>query len=105
MFVFGPTGADGATGATGIQWNGTWAGGTTYAANDVVIYNGSTYISLTDANTGNQPDTSPGSWSVLAAQGSQGATGADGATGPQGVTGAQGATGADGATGLTGATG
>jgi len=76
--------------------------GTTYAADDGVSFGGASYISLVAGNVGNQPDTSPTQWGLLAAQG---ATGPTGATGSIGVTGATGATGIQGPTGPTGPTG
>ena len=39
-----------------------YAGGSTYVYNQVVYYSGALYISTQDANTGNQPDTSPSAW-------------------------------------------
>src|SRR5262245_62699272 len=68
----GPTGAVGATGAVGIAWQGSWNGATTYALNDVVEYNGGSYISIT-SGTNHQPDTSPAFWSLLADRGATGA--------------------------------
>lgn len=40
---------------------GTWAGGTTYAVNQYVMYMGTEYISLQNANAGNTPPTGGGS--------------------------------------------
>jgi len=54
-------------GTTTITWMGAWAVGTGYALNDAVSYNGSSYISLQNSNTGNEPDTSPTYWTLLAA--------------------------------------
>ena len=62
-------------------------------------YGGSTYVSLTASNHGNTPGVSPGSWAVLAAQGTTGATGADGAPGVAGLPGAIGPVGPQGAPG------
>ena len=71
-------------------------------------------------NTGNQPDTSPSFWALMAQQGATGLTGpmglagapgpagpagAPGTAGPMGTTGAIGATGPAGPAGATGATG
>jgi len=47
----------------------TYAGGTTYAINDVVNYNSAWYVSLTASNTGNQPDTSPTHWALWTSNG------------------------------------
>jgi lysophospholipase L1-like esterase len=68
-------------GPPGINWRGAWSSSNTYALNDGVSFNGSSYISLISGNT-----STPGSasWSLLAAQGSVGPTGNTGATGPAG---------------------
>ena len=52
--VQGPTGVVGPSGAVGATWIGAWDAATAYAVNDVVEYNGSTYICVT-ANTGQIP--------------------------------------------------
>jgi hypothetical protein len=82
-----------------------WLIGSTYALNDAVSFNGSSYISLQASNTGNEPDLQPTFWSVLAQEGATGPTGPTGATGATGPTGPTGPTGATGATGATGGTG
>ena len=71
----GATGATGAPGATGVLFQGAWSDATSYAQTDSVSFQGSSYISLQDANFNHPPDTSPTFWSLLA----QG-----GATGPPG---------------------
>ena len=91
----------------GIQWLGNFNIATTYQTNDVVAYNGSSYIAIVN-NFSGQPPTDAAHWAVFATEGPTGATGATGAQGPQGPkgdTGATGATGAQGPIGLTGATG
>jgi hypothetical protein len=105
--LFVPKGADGADGADGesLNWLGEWTGANS-TTNDVVSYNGSTYIATADSP--GEPPTNTTYWDLLAAKGADGATGptgAEGATGPTGAKGATGPTGADGATGPTGATG
>lgn len=109
----GPTGAVGAIGPQGppVNFLGAWGNGTTYSTGDAVSYSGSSYISLQNGNTGNNPATATAEWSLLAQQGAIGVTGVSGPQGPIGITGPQGPigpigpTGAQGATGLTGATG
>jgi hypothetical protein len=110
----GPTGATGATGPAGpvgpvgpqgLTWQGTWSNATTYALNDAVQFNGTSYISTQAGNLNHEPDTSPTFWNTLAQEGATGATGSTGPAGPTGATGAAGATGATGATGPTGPTG
>ncbi len=123
--IQGPIGVTGAAGAAGAQgpagvgmvYQNAYNAGTTYAANDAVTYNGSSYISLQNSNLGHQPDVSPAFWELFAAAGANGpagpigVTGATGSIGPQGIqgptgnTGPAGPTGATGAVGLVGATG
>ncbi len=43
-----------------------WSNVTTYLIGELAIYNNIVYISLTNANTNNQPDTSPLSWKTYA---------------------------------------
>lgn len=50
-------------GQDGIQWQGTYAGGTSYVVDDVVYYDGSSYI-CTLASTGNLP-TDTGHWDIM----------------------------------------
>ncbi len=86
----GPKGNTGATGpmgpagpagnGSGLSYQGAYQSTTNYAVNDMVAYQGSSYISLAAGNHGNTPDQSPYQWGVLA-QAAVGATGATGATG------------------------
>lgn len=103
----GPAGSTGATGSAGtsVNWQGTYAAGTTYALNDGVSYSGTSYVSLHGTNLGNQPDTHPTDWQLIAQTGAQGNTGVTGPTGRTGSTGPTGPTGTTGVTGSTGATG
>src|SRR5439155_274591 len=57
--INGTDGATGATGAAGSQFIGVFSGGTTYAAGDVVSFNGASYISTAGGNIGNTPPASP----------------------------------------------
>ena len=100
-------GAGASAGSGQVAYQGTYASATNYALNDVVSFQGSSYISLTAANHGNTPSSSPGEWGVMAlgAVGVQGPTGATGATGPQGLTGPAGPAGPVGPTGAAGAAG
>ena len=90
---------------TGFAWKDVWSPTATYKTNDAVSLGGTSYLSLVDGNVGNDPETSPAQWAILALEGAEGPTGADGATGPTGADGATGPTGATGATGPTGANG
>jgi Collagen triple helix repeat (20 copies) len=106
----GPAGGSGGGGATTIvslNYQGGYAATTNYALNDVVAYQGSSYVSLIAGNHGNTPGLSLSQWGLLAAAGvgTTGASGATGATGPMGLTGPQGAAGPIGPTGIAGATG
>jgi len=106
--VAGPTGPQGPTGAKGAGFNfrNAFSLSATYAVNDVVTYNGSTYVAIVANGPNTQtPDQNPTDWSVMALEGATGPQGATGATGPMGLTGATGATGPQGPVGLTGATG
>jgi hypothetical protein len=76
--IQGPQGAQGATGvqgATGTQYvyRGVWSPTPTplYAFNDMVVYQGSSYICLT-AGTPTVPSPSNVNWGVIALQGAQG---------------------------------
>lgn len=64
--------------AVGFTPRGTWSSVATYAINDVVAYNGSSYLAML-AGTNQQPDTATTYWMVLA---SKGATGSGDLTGP-----------------------
>jgi hypothetical protein len=122
----GPAGPAGATGATGAQGprgltgapgapgpagaNGTsfifldtYNPYATYAANNVVTYNGSSYIAILPNGpnpSGPTPDQNP-SWGLMAA----GGTGPAGPAGPQGPAGPPGSTGLMGNPGSTGPAG
>ena len=74
----GPQGSTGPTGPQGLVWQGAWSNTSTYACNDGVQFNGTSYIALQSSNINQQPDLSPAFWSVMAQVG---------ATGPQGLTG------------------
>jgi Bacterial Ig-like domain (group 2)/Collagen triple helix repeat (20 copies) len=103
----GPQGVAGPQGPTGTGFNfrGVFDNSATYAANDVVSYNGSSYVAKTATNPGDPaPDSNP-NWSLMAQQGAAGATGASGPAGtqgPQGIPGLTGSTGAQGPQGTAG---
>ena len=87
-----------------MSFKGIWNGAATYEIDNVVSYEGSAYVSIVNANLGNNPGTSASSWTVLAEKGSgtQGPTGAAGPIGPQGPQGLKGDTGTTGSTGPKG---
>jgi hypothetical protein len=87
----GPAGAAGSTGATGPQgpaglagsgtgldYQGTYASTTSYGLGDVVVFQGSSYLSLTASNDGNTPGLNPAQWGLLAAAGANGSGGSSG---------------------------
>src|SRR5215472_12464603 len=102
----GPTGQNG----TSFTFRNAFNPGTSYVPNDVVTFQGSTYIAAGTPAVGGQPGVDP-AWALMAPQGGtgpqgqQGPAGPTGAQGPQGLKGDTGATGPPGAIGLTGATG
>ncbi len=74
-----------------LTWKGQWSGATTYAKSDAVRWNGSSYISTEDSNTGQEPtgEASPG-WELLAGKGDPGAEGKEGKAGAEGKEGPEG---------------
>jgi hypothetical protein len=84
-----------------IHNRGPFVYGNTYTRNDIVTYDGATYLSTFDVNT-SLPTSNQ--WALIATDGIKGV---DGVAGPTGATGISGPTGATGSsiTGATGATG
>src|SRR5690606_5620006 len=66
----GATGATGANGLNGVVWLGAWDDTTTYAENDAVEDNGSSYV-CTTGHTDQQPPNGT-YWDLLAARGDVG---------------------------------
>jgi len=62
-------------GAIKFNWKGAYAGGTAYAVDDVVSYNGSSYV-CTAASTGNLP-TDTNFWDQMSSAGTNGTNGTD----------------------------
>ena len=58
-----------------LTYQGTYAGGTTYYPNDVVTYNGSSYIAITQSSGSTPPSAN---WSLLAQAGTNGTNGTNG---------------------------
>ena len=96
----GADGLDGAVGPTGpgFIYQGTWDSATTYAANDIVELNGTSYIAGSE-NTNVSPESENAVWSVVAQRGDTGPQGLVGETGPQGPIGDTGPIGPTGPTG------
>ena len=105
--VLAQGGTGGSGSGVGVAYQGAYASTANYGLNDIVSFQGSSYISLVASNYGNTPSSSAGQWGVLAlgAVGALGPTGATGATGPPGLTGPAGPTGPQGPTGAAGAAG
>jgi hypothetical protein len=57
----------GPVGPTGppLQFLGTWSATTTYQFGATISFNNVVYISLINANTGNNPSSSPADWAIL----------------------------------------
>ncbi|HVG27903.1 MAG TPA: DNRLRE domain-containing protein, partial [Acidobacteriaceae bacterium] len=85
----GPVGPAGPSGAGAFVYQGGYNSSTNYAQGDVVIFGGSSFVSLTGSNHGNNPSASPLAWGTLAA-GSVGPAGPTGPAGPVGPAGPQG---------------
>jgi len=88
-----------------MSFKGTYSAGTTYAANDVVYHNGSSYVSLLGGNVGNTPNSSPSQWSLAALAGTNGTSGSSGSAGSSGSSGQSGAAGSSGSSGSSGQNG
>jgi hypothetical protein len=104
--VVGPTNISTVTGATGpsgvsIYWQGAYSATGTYAVNDAVSENGSSYLatSATSEDPANSVAAADGVWNILAQGGAVGTAGITGPTGFDAPTGVTGATGAEGPTG------
>src|ERR1700678_1821022 len=88
----------------GVAYEGAFSSTASYGLNDIVSFQGSSYISLIAGNQGNTPSASPGQWGlmVLGAVGVMGPTGVAGATGAAGPLGSQGPMGVAGPAGTPG---
>ena len=99
----GPTGAAGVDGSNGqgFSFQGAWSATTTYFFNDIVAFNGSSFVA-TGTNAGVPPNSSPTQWALIASKGDTGAAGVVGPVGPQGLAGVAGPTGTTGNQGPAG---
>ena len=97
----GIQGLAGTVGPAGLEWQGTWASGTSYAADDAVAYDGASWFCILATSGTTPPDTDTTHWALLAAQGAQGLQGIQGIQGIQGSAGAQGIQGIQGIPGAT----
>lgn len=96
----GATGETGAPGAKGSNWRGAWSVATNYVTDDVVSFNGSSWIARR-VNTNVQPIEGD-DWTTVAIKGETGEAGAQGEQGPAGTQGIQGVQGPAGAQGEQG---
>jgi hypothetical protein len=97
----GPPGAPGVSGAPGapaaqgpqgspgqgFNFRGPFSASTTYAAYDVVTFNGSAYVAKAATNPGDPTPDKNANWSLMAQQGASGSTGPMGPPGPAGTPG------------------
>ena len=103
--VQGIQGPAGAVGPAGLNWEGAWVSGTSYAVNDAVAYAGASYFCINATSGTTNPASDTANWALLASQGAIGPQGIQGAQGVQGVAGPAGIQGPIGLTGPTGAQG
>lgn len=68
----GIQGPQGEQGPKGIDPMGTWDASTEYEADDVVVYNGSAYLSLTDHESSTTPDQDTTNWLLFVSKGDNG---------------------------------
>ena len=99
----GSSGSSGSSGS-GFTYNGVWSSSTNYNQNDVVSYNGQTYLALL-ANVNKQPSVEPAFWQVFSAAGSSGTSGTSGTSGSSGSSGTSGSSGSSGTSGSSGSSG
>ena len=82
----GPAGLTGATGPQGLQgekgmsWQGTWTSSVIYLVDDVVAYNGSSYINIQETSGTENPDNTS-YWEIVAQKGIDGSSGGGGSGG------------------------
>ena len=85
----GPQGKAGLNGKLINSWKGLWNETTEYQINDMISYNGSSYISLS-INLNSIPENNLGVWHIIASAGKSGPPGPSGPQGPVGKIGPQG---------------
>lgn len=86
----GPQGPPGAQGVAGLTWRGTMDSFTEYEVNDVIEYDGESWVAVQRTSMGEAPHPRSQRWKLLAAKGQVGPKGDRGETGPQGPKGDQG---------------
>ncbi len=100
----GDPGPKGDPGPRGLTLRGEWDATVSYAANDIVTFQGSAYYAQI-ASTGGIPGSDPTVWALLVAKGDPGTPGSNGVDGKKGEKGSDGAPGTNGTNGTDGATG
>ena len=85
----GPVGPQGQAG-TGFNFRAAFDSTATYAAYDVVTFQGSTYLAKAATNPGDPAPGANPNWNLMAQQGAAGSPGATGAPGPSGPQGPMG---------------
>jgi hypothetical protein len=98
----GQTGTSGTSG--GLNYMGDYDSLSLYNINDVVTYDGSSYVSVINLNSGLNPETEP-EWSLIATKGTSGTSGNNGTSGTRGTSGTNGTTGTSGTSGTVGTSG
>lgn len=76
----------GGGGSAQINWEGAWDSATAYQVDDIVEYNGSSYIAI-QASTNEIPSPTSAFWDLVAEKGATGDAGAPGAPGAPGADG------------------
>jgi hypothetical protein len=85
------------TGVPHVDYRGNYSGSTAYVADDVVFFNGSSYIAK-QSSSGNAP-TNTTYWGLLAQKGTDGTSGTNGTNGTNGTDGTNGTNGTNGTDG------
>ena len=88
--VEGPAGPPGPVGPAGLEWQGAWASGTSYVADDAVGYAGASWFCILATSGTTTPNLDTTHWALLASQGAEGPQGVQGPTGAQGPAGGSG---------------
>jgi hypothetical protein len=105
----GTSGVDGTSGTSGLGfvWRGIWQSSpTTYVGGqDIVYYDGGSFIKIGDGNSGSAPPFDSIRWDSFARAGSSGDDGSSGTSGSDGSSGSNGSSGTSGTSGSNGSSG
>ena len=103
----GSSGSSGTSGTSGLGFNyqGGWQNNITYFLNDVVYYNGSSWVALTTISIGQNPPDINANWGEVAIAGTSGTSGSSGSSGINGTSGTDGTSGSSGVNGSAGSNG